>query len=250
MSSPGITIGPGISIGGGIDVGSGVQRFNNGNSSLQFSNTGDVKITDSNRLSIGAGGSTMWTIEGFFYFNSIQNSDSYFGKYNNINSEYIFWAASGGQRGFRTYLSDGQTPQIDCAFNNPSANAWHHIAFVRYVSAFNVYVDGVSVYSQTVSTTTNTNSGTPFELGYNANFNVSNFRITNTPVYTGNFPVPTAPLGYTQSADYAHNINGIVGTQVTLLLNTYTATPLLDGSGYYGNVPVNGTIAYSSNAPF
>jgi hypothetical protein len=245
-----ISIGPGITVGGGINLGGYGPWPPGPNSSLQFSNgNGYVSITDSNRMSVTPGNS--WTFEGFFYFSSFGASDSYFGKWNNISNEYIFWPVTPGSTiGFRTYLSDGQTPQVDLAFPIPSTNAWHHIAFCKSAFTFYIYVDGVVVAQSAISGTTNYNSGTPFQLGAGGNFKVSNFRFALSAVYPYGvtFTPPTGPLPATQSASYP--IGGIASNQIELLLNTYTATPLLDGSGYYGNVPVTGTITYSTNAPF
>jgi Concanavalin A-like lectin/glucanases superfamily len=244
-----VSIGPGINVGGGINLGGYGPWPPDPNGSLQFANgNGYVSITDSNRLSLSTGNN--WTIEGWFYFNSYSNPDRYFGKYNNSNNEYIFWGETGFQRSFVTYSAGGGTQNMDCVFTNPSLYTWHHLAFVRSGSTFNVYQDGVVVGTSTgIVGSVNVNSGTPFELGYNANYNVSNFRVVpGVAVYTGAFTPPAAPLGVTQSS--GTNISAITSDQTALLLNTYTATPLLDASGYYGNVPVTGTITYSTNAPF
>jgi hypothetical protein len=79
-----------------------------------------------------------------------------------------------------------------------SVGAWVHIALVRSGTTVTAYYNGVSVATATVSTTITLPSGTSigaytssvnFFLGY-----ISNLRITNTAVYTGNFIPPTSAL--------------------------------------------------------
>jgi hypothetical protein len=70
---------------------------------------------------------------------------------------------------------------------------WYHIAVTRNSSnLMTMWVDGVSVGSATTATTY---SETIWRIG-ESNFNcfISNFRATNTTVYTATFTPPTAPL--------------------------------------------------------
>ena len=117
-------------------------------------------------------------------------------------------------------------------------NTWTHIAVVRSGTTVSVYING------TASATTDTQSGT---LG-NGTLNISadsggaalfagyisNFRMTNTAVYTSNFVAPTTTL------------RAITGTQLLLPL---AATVFTDMSSNMLTVTNTGTVATTAAAP-
>jgi hypothetical protein len=84
--------------------------------------------------------------------------------------------------------------------SSPPLNTWMHIAIVRDSSnVAKMYINGV--LDATNATFTTTIMQTPAYIGYTQaspgyGFNgyISNFRITNTTVYTGAFTPPSAPL--------------------------------------------------------
>jgi len=96
-------------------------------------------------------------------------------------------------------------------------NIWTHIAVVRSGSTVSVYING------TASPTTDTQAGTlgngnGLSIGVNVTGsyfagNISNFRIVNSAVYTGNFTTPTTTL------------RAVPGT---VLLLPLTASPFMD----------------------
>ena len=104
------------------------------------------------------------------------------------------------------------------------ANTWIHVAVVRISGFVNIYVNGVSKGSGTLSNNYAANGvgrigsgrgGASSWLGGK----ISNFRIVKgIGVYTGPFTPSSSPLTATQPA--GTNISAITGTQTSLLLNT------------------------------
>ena len=105
--------------------------------------------------------------------------------------------------------------------------AWHHAALVRSGTTVTLYVDGTSAATATYGTAISPNSGSPrprlgsydgtqgdFD-GYLADARL----VVGTAVYTGNFTVPSAPLGTTQSS--GTNIAAITGTATSFLAQPY-----------------------------
>ena len=117
-------------------------------------------------------------------------------------------------------------------------NTWTHIAVVRSGSTVSVYING------TASATTDTQAGTlgngTLNIGADATGGalfvgmMSNFRITNTAVYTGNFSTPTSTL------------RAVTGTQFLLPL---TAAPFMDISTNLATVTNTGTVTTTASAP-
>jgi len=74
--------------------------------------------------------------------------------------------------------------------------SWYHVAYVRSGTSFKLYVNGISESTVTNSDSFNF-SGWSIGRGYYDNQMqgfLSNFRLTNSAVYTANFTPPTAPL--------------------------------------------------------
>ena len=110
--------------------------------------------------------------------------------------------------------------------------AWNHIAVVRIGTTLVIYVNGVNCGSVTDSTSwaapnTTGRIGANKDAGNGFNGLISNFRIVKGQgLYTGNFTVPTQPLGLTQSAS----------TNVSVLVNTIPTngnSVYFDGTGDY-----------------
>ena len=101
--------------------------------------------------------------------------------------------------------------QFNSASGAISTGKWTHLAYVRNGSNLNIYVNGTSVASTTSASTYCSNNTNPFLIGqaatYYLNGSISNFRFTNTAVYTGTFVPPTSPL------------TAISGTQLLTLQN-------------------------------
>ena len=118
-------------------------------------------------------------------------------------------------------------------------NTWTHIAVVRSGSTVSLYINGIA------SPTTDTQAGTlgngllniGVRVFYDASFftgNISNFRIVNSAVYTGNFTPPTTTL------------RAVPGT---VLLLPLTSAPFMDLSSNLLTVTNSGGTATSVQAP-
>lgn len=105
--------------------------------------------------------------------------------------------------------------------SSPPLNTWTHFALVRDGSnVAKIYINGIldatnATFTTTIMQTTAYIGYTAASPGYGFYGYISNFRITNTAVYTGNFTVPTLPLTATQSS--SGNIAAITGTATRLL---------------------------------
>lgn len=118
-------------------------------------------------------------------------------------------------------------------------NTWTHIAVVRSGSTVSLYINGIA------SPTTDTQAGIlgngllniGIRVFYDASFftgNISNFRIVNSAVYTGNFTPPTTTL------------RAVPGT---VLLLPLTSAPFMDLSSNLLTVTNSGGTATSVQAP-
>ena len=119
-------------------------------------------------------------------------------------------------------------------------NTWSHLALVRNGSAFNLYLNGISVVSTSTSLSvyyaTNaitigaTSNPGQFLSGY-----ISNVRVINgTALYTASFTAPTAPL------------TAIANTS----LLTCNAATIVDGSTNNFTITNNNSATVSSTTPF
>ena len=133
---------------------------------------------------------------------------------------------------------------------------WYHLALVRQGNYVSLYVNGVNIILEDDEThisstqigvtfnhgSTNAGKSTFYvnssfggERGFNGN--VSNVRVVKgTAVYTGNFTVPTAPLG--------------IASDTKILLNTKPDIYINDSSSYNNTVTSTGPVSFSSNNPF
>jgi len=120
-----------------------------------------------------------------------------------------------------------------------SVNTWYHIALVRSGSTIKLYVNG------TANATTITNSSSIGNAAFTVGFlsggygyfagNVSNVRVSNSAVYTGNFTPSTSALTTTAN---------------TVALLPLTATPFSDISTNAFTITNTGTTSVSLQYPF
>ena len=190
-----------------------------------------LSLASSSAFAFGTGD---YTIEGWFYTTSNSGRLWFFDTNTdnvdlNGNGGIFYWNGSQYQSSTNTVIT---------------LNAWQHIALVRSSGTVTLYVDGVSVMSQS-GIGYDSSSNRALEIGYsslqgNGYFNgrISNFRIVKgTAVYIANFTPATQPLyPITNTVLFIRPQNS--GT----LLTDYSTTPL--------TVTNNGTVTYNAATPF
>jgi hypothetical protein len=189
---------------------------------------------------------TTWTVEGWFCINSITST--------------IGLAAIGDL--FQLVITTSGTV-LEVQYRNTPASAvwmvndssftftvgtWYHIAVVLNAGTFRSYVNGNAVGTASTGVGTGANGGSglnAFLIGVNDAYPfsspdsaltgyVSNFRVTNTAVYTANFTPPTAAL------------TPITGT--TLL--TCQSPAFIDNSAISSAITATGTPQVQRFSPF
>ena len=176
-----------------------------------------------------------FTIEGYFNITnwSSANPVSIFGT--NGSGNTIGYVYSNGSIGFGI---NGVNEFIS-ATGLVNAGIWYHIAFVRNGTNITIYLDGVAVASTSSASTYLSNTTNYFLVGFTLSpyyFKgyMSNFRFTNTVVYTGNFTPSTTGL------------TAITGTQLLTLQNS----TIVDNSSNAYSITNNGTVTTSNALPF
>ncbi len=148
----------------------------------------------------------------------------------------------------------------------PSENAWHHIAWVLHGTNLTVYVDGSSIFSQTVTTPMYEDSTTTQSFGDSAlpsGFCIDEVRISNIARYTTTFTPPTAPftIGVTTVAVGASPNPVVPVTGTTALTATITVggpgsppfptgtVEFYDGATLIGTQTLSGS-SYTASMPY
>jgi len=121
-------------------------------------------------------------------------------------------------------------------------NTWVHFAIVRSSGILTAYQNGTSIGSVANSNSIS-NSSTQLNIGYGGEANtfyngyISQFRWTNSAVYTGNFPKPTSIL------------QALPQTKLLLLFSS-ASNLLVDSSGTGKVVTNNSGVTWDINKPF
>ena len=187
-------------------------------------------------------GTSNYTVEGWFYFNSLPASQGLFGCDNGSGStpKFCGLAYSNGSIGLEFTNSGGST-FLTSSTGVVTTGKWYHIAWVRNSGTSTIYVNGTSVGS--TSTSINLagltqawnigyigESGPSSLAGYASNFRL----VTGTAVYTANFVPQTTAL------------KAISGTQILTLQNA----TLVDNSTNAQTVTNTGGVTVGGNYPF
>ena len=134
-----------------------------------------------------------FTLEFFTYITGYQSTyNSFFG---GSSADLTFAYSSNGSWGI--YVAPiGSGPIIQTGMSYLTFNQWLHIALVRNGSAWAIYVNGVQAATATSAQSfTNSTKSIGSEAGSNPMLGyISNFRYTNSVVYTSTFTPPTTPL--------------------------------------------------------
>ena len=179
-------------------------------------------------LTLGAGD---FTVEGWHYITNINSNSALWSQgTTDFTNTIMLWI---NPTYYKIYASNNAILQV----GTPALNTWTHYAVVRQGSTVTLYINGVALGSAGSSANFN---GATFQInrGYGGvslgpNGYQSNFRVTNTAVYTANFSVPTSPL------------TAISGTQ----LLTLNAATIVDSSVNAYVITNNGGLVSSSVTP-
>ena len=171
--------------------------------SVEFDGSGDyLQTPDSEIFSMGTND---YTIEGWFYFTTLSSTQRLFGQRASDASELQMLLETNSSGELTYYFSISSSKNVGGVVAT-KVNTWHHIAVVRKDLVHTLYVDGVSVATNSTDTGSLDNQAQPFSIGRQGNYtsdafngHISNFRICKgTAVYTSNFTVPTHALEVTQ----------------------------------------------------
>jgi hypothetical protein len=208
-----------------------------------FDGTGDyLSIPTNTALNFGTGD---FTVEGWFYFNSLSNSPVLWTKTDNTSSGWFFEIAPTSiYFGFATNLtSQYWNPAITLA-----TGVWYHIATTRTGSSLAIYINGTQYTSTLSNANTSYDNTTDFRIGsyrpnnttYDLNGYISNFRVVKSLVYTTSFTPPATPL------------TAIANTSLLTLQNNQPAnnSVFLDSSSNNFFVTRNGNATQGSFSPY
>jgi hypothetical protein len=171
---------------------------------VEFDGSGDyLQTPDSEIFSLEKND---YTIEGWFYFTTLSATQRLFGQRAADASERQMLMETNASGELTYYFDISNSPKTVGGVVATQINTWHHIAVVRKNLVHTLYVDGVSVATNSTDTGTLENRSQPFSIGRQGNYtsdafngHISNFRICKgTAVYTSDFTVPTHALEVTQ----------------------------------------------------
>jgi hypothetical protein len=224
-----------------VSLASGAVSFNGSTQYLSITGTASGPLD----LATGA---PNWTVECWFYPNSVTGQQSIFwkgGATGTTNPSYAFFLnGTGGQ----WLIGDGGggAPAIQNVSFTFATGRWYHFALVRNSTTMTAYINGAAQAAVTISGTMANTSNNAFNIANSAadgssrpfNGTISNFRIVKgTAVYTSNFTPSRAILP------------AIVNT--SLLLNVIdSANFIRDNSPNNFVLTNNGTATWNAVGPF
>ena len=151
-----------ITLAGDAELDTAQKKF--GTASLLLDGNGDLaSAVDHGDFDFG---SEDFTVEGFFRISSLGNN-AFFSHWENGDASgqsfYLVHFNSSNTLRFAYRLTTGL---VEASYTwEPSTNTFYHIAVVRYGTTLKVYIDGVAVISESVSTTSFITSEDPFRIG-------------------------------------------------------------------------------------
>jgi hypothetical protein len=187
-------------------------------------------------------GAPDWTIEAWYNISALTSGSQVImskdWQSGSTNASYAMSLQSNGQffYFFGNGTSGAYSQQYLYTIPGGGLGVWNHVAMARSGSNILCFFNGTLV--QTIAITgTLVDAGNPVRIGSTNNPSeyvlgiISNARIVKgQAVYTGNFTVPTSPLGLSQSA--STNITALTSTDVTNGNSVF-----FDGTGDYLSVP-------------
>ena len=174
-----------------------------------------------------------------------------------------------------TYRNSGNTDTTITSTGSITLNSWAHIALVKrdtnLTNNFTIYIDGIASGSADITDSIGVASGTGITIGKTLasaqyyNGTLSNIRIVNKAVYSGNFTVPSSNLSKIQQSasstieaiPYGSKINTktvntnkiplYIPQTLTIYNNLNYTTPVNQVEVYDNNLTINSYNAVTSN---
>jgi hypothetical protein len=173
--------------------------------SAYFDGSGDYLTVPTNPAHATLGTSD-FTVEGWFYFNTVSGTQLIFSHRNGSSGTaayvpFLLWLANGTITLYASSDNASWNVVNGSTAGTVTANQWYHIAYTRTGTVFRIFVNGVQKYTYGSVGTLTCNQ--PFQVGMtgpgetNAALNgyVSDVRIIKgQSLYTTNFVPPIAPL--------------------------------------------------------
>ena len=177
----------------GATINTSIKKYGSG--SLYF-NGANSYITSSAITALNLG--VTFTIEFYLYLTSTSTQQYFVELYNNIQNRTLIQLNSNGT--LSAYIIIGNSYTNVTTSSAPPINTWIHVSLVRIGTIFELYIDGISVGSATISSETTFSSNPKLNIGYfeysNINYlsgYIDDLRITNGIArYTSNFTPPTS----------------------------------------------------------
>jgi hypothetical protein len=170
-----------------------------GSGALYFDGTGDyLSVVNTPQWDFG---SDNFTIEFWTYITAYTSDFKFVIKASSVSNYWQFSFNNGGTIGPNFNYNNAAAGQVIVAQQGNTTgwatNTWYHVALVRNGTAVNIYKDGVSVASGTLSGAL-LNPSAPVVIGGSnvstspLNGYIDDFRITRFARYTANFTAPTS----------------------------------------------------------
>jgi len=204
--------------------------------------SGYFTVPNASAITLNTGSVPTFTIEAWIY-PSNQSGNNFIIDKGSVSAQNImnyrlmsssgitfFWGSGSGGTDYTAYGTSGITINV---------NTWYHVAVVSNAGALNIYVNGVSYATGTLTSYSDNgyplyigsfSGGSQFYQGY-----ISNLRIVKgTALYTSNFTPSTTPL------------TAVANTG----LLTCQSNAFLDNSNNMFTLTRNGTVKVVPNQPF
>ncbi len=151
-----------ITLAGDAELDTAQKKF--GTASLLLDGDGDLaSAADDGDFDFGSGD---FTVEGFFRISTLGNNAFFSHWENNDTSGQSFYLVHFNGSNNLRFAYRLTTGLVEANYTwQPSTNTFYHIAVVRYGTTLKVYIDGVAVISESVSTTSFITSEDPFRIG-------------------------------------------------------------------------------------
>jgi hypothetical protein len=206
-----------------------------------FSQTGWGAYFDGSNDTVSLSGTpittTTWTIEAWVYLTGgivERNLYSQATGGNANRTQLFFYAASGTDPYINIFSASGN--QGAASTSRVTSNQWNHVAIQCNGTNVTFYINGQQSGSSSFTASWQSTAGVigAYIGGGYLNGYVSNFRITNTNVYSGNFTPSTTPL------------TNISGTQILTLQNNR----FIDNAATPNTLTPNNGVAITPFSPF